>query len=107
MAPLPMAYCMALLVDLYYCSAVLSHCHCVLGSRKTLVNKSGVDQSSLYPKVRSIPLSNTSNLYFVLTAPPPFFYKKSMLKVENNRPDITELIWALSPSLSRFFQLFS
>lgn len=80
----------------------------VLGSRKKLVNKSGVDQSSLYPKVRSILLSNTSNLYFVLTIPSPlFFYKKSMLKVENNRPDITEPIRAHSPSLSRFFQPFS
>lgn len=66
---------------------------------------SGPTQSLSQSQVHTnSPLSNASNLYFVLH-PPPYhsFYKKPKLKVENDRPDITEPIRTHSLSLSGFF----
>lgn len=100
-------YCRALMVNAYYCSAVSAHCLCVCGRREKFVNKSGVDQPSLYPKVRSIPIHPFLTLatFILYYTPPPYhsFYKKPKLKVENDRPDITEPIRTHSLSLSGFF----
>lgn len=100
-------YFRALMVDVFYCSAVSAHCLCVYGKREKLLNKNGVDQPSLYPKVRSIPIHPflmlaTYILYYTPPIPLLFFYKKPKLKVENDRPDITEPIRTHSLSLSGF-----
>lgn len=76
-----------------YCSAVLSHCLCVHGNRKKLVNKSGTDQSSLYPKVR---VHTYFYLYLTLTTYILYYTPHPFLSQENDGPHITEPIRAHS-----------